>query len=58
MKVHRILAACAVLALVIYAGKAPLWLMVAFAAALVSAVVLNTRSNQGVALGDRPREDV
>ena len=52
MAVHAV---CALLALVVYAGKAPLWLMVAFAAALVSSVVLNTRSNQGVALGDRPR---
>ena len=52
MAVHAV---CAVLALVIYAGKAPIWTMVAFAAALVSSVVLNFRSNRGVALGDRPR---
>ncbi len=52
MTVHAI---CALLALAIYAGKAPIWLMIAFTAAMVGSVVLNARSNRGVALGDRPR---
>ncbi len=48
-------AACAILSMGLYAGKAPVWLMVAFVAALLAGLVYNVRCNHGVAVGDRPR---
>ena len=46
---------CALLAMGVYAGKAPWWLMALFAVALVAGLAINARSNRGVAEGDRPR---
>lgn len=48
-------ALCALLAVAIYAGKAPWWLIAVFAAALVGGLFANVRSNRGIAEGDRPR---
>ncbi|MGX7953268.1 putative bifunctional diguanylate cyclase/phosphodiesterase [Tsuneonella sp. HG249] len=48
-------AACALLAIGIYAGTAPLWLIAMFVIALGGGLMINVRSNVGVAEGDRPR---
>lgn len=48
-------AACALLAVAIYAGKAPMWMIAGFLAALLGSLLINNRANVGVAEGDRPR---
>ncbi len=46
---------CAMLAIALYIGKAPWWLIAAFAAALIASLFENLRCDRGVAEGDRPR---